>query len=213
MKKLCLSFGTLVIFLGIPAAWLWYSFAGPGYYAEFNDIKASFEKMQDVEVVEMGGNEDLTYEDIWAHISVRGKGKLHLYSLTRKSFRDVNHVILGTIGSHDVVVEGEGYVGAYKMDTGEPARSQFYGSSIDIGREGAFAGFFPFEIRNVHDVIARYDDITAILSRWPAEPDKKHFKDEKGTDYYYYVKEIQPKDGQVLPEARPAAGSPGKPSS
>lgn len=45
MKKLSLSIGVLVIFVGIPAMWLWYMFAGPGYYAEFNDIKATLEGM------------------------------------------------------------------------------------------------------------------------------------------------------------------------
>lgn len=213
LKKLCLSLGALAIFLGIPAVWLWYTFAGPGYYAEFNDIKASFETMPDVDIVEIGGNRDLTYEDIWAHISVRGKGHIHLYSLTRKSFRDGDHVILGAIGPYDINVEGEGYVGAYKMDTGEPVRSQFYGGAIDVGREGAFANFFPFEISNVQDVIARYDDITAIISQWPAEADKKHFKDEEGTDYYYFVKEIKPEDRRVFPGPASVGTASEKPSS
>ena len=38
MKKLRLSIAALVLFLGIPAAWDWYSVDGPGYYAEFNSI-------------------------------------------------------------------------------------------------------------------------------------------------------------------------------
>lgn len=186
VKKVSLFLGSLAMFLGLPALWLWYTFAGPGYYAEFNDIKASFETMPDMDIVEIGGNQDPTYEDIWAKILVKGKGQIDLYSLTRTSFRDGDHIFLGTIGPYEIIVEGEGYVGAYKMETGEPVRSQFYGGAIDIGREGAFAQFFPFKMNNVHDVIARYDDITEIIARWPAEPDKTHFKDDEGTDYYYY---------------------------
>lgn len=193
-KKLSLSLGVLAIVLGLPAAWVWYTFAGPGYYAEFNDIKTAFETMPNVEIVEIGGNQDLTYEDIWAKIRVRGTGQVDLYALTRKAFRDSPHIVIGAIGPYDIIVEGEGYVGAHRIDTGEPVRSQFYGSAIDIGREGSFARFFPFEVSNVQAVVARYDDIIAIVSQWPTEPSKQHFKDEEGTDCYYYVKEIQPQD-------------------
>jgi hypothetical protein len=89
---------------------------------------------------------------------------------------------------YNIIVEGEGYVGVVKTGTGKPVRSQFYGCAIDIGRKGKFAQFFPFEMRNVQDVIARYDDISTIIAQWPMEPDKNHFKDKEGNDYYFYVK-------------------------
>jgi len=194
VKKLSLSLLTLVTVLGIPAVWLWYTYAGPGSYAEHNDIKAMFEGMPNVKIIRMGGNEDITYEDIWANISIKSKGEMELFALTRKSFESPAHISLGSIGAYNIIVEGEGCVGVVKSATGEPVRSQFYGGAIDIGSEGTFARFFPFQVKNVQDAIARYDDICAVLAEWPVEPAKKHFQDKNGTDYYYYIKRIQPKD-------------------
>jgi hypothetical protein len=188
VKKLSLSFGTMAILLGLPAVWLWYTFAGPGYYAEFNDIKASLTRMPDVELINAWGNEDVTLEDIGAEIRVRGKGVITFFALTRDSFKSTSVICLHSIGPYEFEYEGEGYGGAAKTGTGEPVRSKFCGSSIDVGSGGEFARFFPFQVKTVQDVIARYDDICSILANWPVAPERKHFQNEEGTDYYFSIK-------------------------
>ena len=75
-----------------------------------------------------------------------------------------------------------------KAATGEPVQSDFWGFAINIGSNGEFARFFPFQIGTVQDVIARYDDICSILASWPVVPERDHFTDEEGTDYYFSVK-------------------------
>ncbi len=185
--KLGLAAAGLTISIVAAAAWLWYTFAGPGYYAEFNEIQARLKAMPNVALIEIGGNKDLTYEDIWAKIIVEGKGPIHLYSLSRDSFRHAPHMILGAIGPYSILVEGEGFVGAHKIETGEPVRSQFHAQAVDISKAGAFARFFPFTIDSIQDVITRYDDIVAALAQWPQAPHKEHFTDSDGTDYYYCV--------------------------
>lgn len=40
--------------------------AGPGYYAEFNELKANLAAIPGIKITDMGGNRDLTFEDIWA---------------------------------------------------------------------------------------------------------------------------------------------------
>ena len=193
VKKLSLSVATLVIFLGIPAAWVWYTFAGPGYYAEFNDIKAALNSIPDVALIDAWGNEDLTFEDIGAEIRVKNKGTITFFALTRNSFKSTPVICLQSIGPYQFEYGGTGYVGVVKTATREPVQSEFFGSAIDIGSDGEFAQFFPFQIKLVRDVIGRYDDICAILETWPIAPERRCFRDKKGTDYYYSIKkEIQP---------------------
>ena len=64
--------------------WLWYTFVGPGYWAEYKDIKAELEKISELEIKELGYNKDITLEDIWAVLHVKGKGDLTVYGLTRE---------------------------------------------------------------------------------------------------------------------------------
>lgn len=191
VKRLSLLLFILVIVLCIPAVWLWWIFAGPGYYAEFNYIKNAFQNMPEVEIIRSGGNEDVTFEHIWAHIRIKGKGEMTIFGLTRNSFKNTPHLTLASIGPYNVKIEGNMRIGATEITTGKSVRSQFWGSGINIGSEGAFAKFFPFQVKNVQDAIARYDDICAILAEWPVLPDKKHFQDENGNDYYYCVEKIQ----------------------
>lgn len=191
-KRLSLLLFILLVALCIPAVWVWWTFFGPGYYAEFNDIKNAFQNMPEVEIVRAGGNEDVTFEDIWARIRIKGKGEMMIGGLTRQSFENISpHISIREIGPYKPKIEGKMHIGATEIATGKPVRSQFWGSGIDIGSEGAFARFFPFQIKNMQDAIARYDDICAVLAEWPVSPDKKHFQDENGNDYYYCVEQIK----------------------
>jgi hypothetical protein len=188
MKKLSLSIAALMLFLGIPAAWVWYTFAGPGYYAEFNDVKATLEGMPEVTLIRAWGNEDVTLEDIGAEIEIEDKGRIMFFALTRDSFKSTPVICLHTIGPYEFEYGGTGYVGVVKTATGEPVRSQFWGSAIDIGSGGEFAQFFPFKVKTVQDVIARYDDICQIIAKWPESPARQHFQNEEGTDYWFSMK-------------------------
>ena len=78
----------LILFPGLPLLWAWYTFVGPGYWAEFNDVKNQLESIPGVEIKYLGYNEDITLEDIHARIQVKDKGTMTLYSLTRESFKN-----------------------------------------------------------------------------------------------------------------------------
>ena len=178
---------TLVIVISIPALWLWYNLAGPGYFAEFHDIMARFEEMPNVQIIYIGGTHDITYEEISAIISIEDKGEMELYALTRNSFENPAHISLSSICGYEILVEGEGYLGVTNA-SGEPVRSKFYGGSIDIGSEGVFADVFPFQIKNVQDAIAKYDDICTVITEWAVDPAENHIQDKNGTNYYYSAK-------------------------
>ncbi len=178
----------LGLFLILPAAcsyWTWYSIAGPGRYAELEFVSSALEEIPGVEVIETGGHEDLSFENIWAKVQVSGRGTVTFRNLDYDSFQEGDSLVLDSIGSFEMIVEGEGEVGVYRQDTGAAVRSRFAAGSIDIAPGKAFARFFPFECRKVLDVIVQYDEICEVLGSWPLQPAYSHFRDEQGTDYYY----------------------------
>ena len=160
-----------------------------GYYTEHNDIKSQLLKTPNIDIIQMGGNKDLTYEDIWAEINVKGKGRITVFALSRESFKKTPKIVLGKIGDYDIRWEGEGDIEVTNSETGnrESIRSKLTGNAINIGKNGDFSQFFNFEIKNIEDVITKYDQILSVVASWPTEAKKKYFRGQNGTDYKFYV--------------------------
>jgi hypothetical protein len=189
-KKLLLKLLTVAVCLSLllGAFTGWYFFVGPGYYAEVNAVRTELQKIPQIKYVVIDYVDDITPEQITAQISVEANGDLTISNLKRKSFRYTESIRLRTIGPYSINVQGRGYRGAYETATGNPVQSEFYEGDIDIGTGGEFAHLFPFKLLKVQDVINHYEDILGIIAAWPVEPDKAHFKDDTGTDFYYSIK-------------------------
>ena len=179
--------------LAILALLFWYYFLGPGYYAELRDIQAEFSRMTDVKLLEAYGDEDVTLSDISASIQIKGKGKMKFSQISRQSFKKTPHSYLSRIGPYEFKMQGEGYVAVRDGETGKPEQilSGLYGGPIDIGREGEFASFFPFEMANIRSVIEHYDDICAVIAHWPVAPEYKRLQINE-EEYWDYCVKILP---------------------
>ena len=153
---------------------------GCGYYTEYYDIKSQLLKIPNIDIVQMGGNKDTTYEDIWTEINVKEKGKITFHELSRGSFKETPKIVLGKIGDYDIRWEGEVDIEVTNLETGnrEFIRSKLTGNAINIGKNGEFAQFFNFEIKNIEDVIKEYDQILSVVSSWPTEA-KKNISEAK----------------------------------
>jgi hypothetical protein len=74
--------------------YLWYQFAGPGYYSELNAVRVEIERIPQAKITELDGNHDLSLEHIWARIRIEGKGDMKFVGLDRDSFRYTKHLCL-----------------------------------------------------------------------------------------------------------------------
>jgi hypothetical protein len=105
-----------------------------------------------------GFDEDVTYSLIEAEVALDGSpGRtISFRAPTAYELRRGSHlrVAFGPISL--CAVAPEGYCLNYK----------------DLGRDGVFANFLPFEVNSVEDLALRYDEIVAVLSR--AQPRGVH---------------------------------------
>ncbi len=175
----------------LAAGWIWYVFAGPGYYAEFNHLKARLGEIPGVEVIRMGGNRDLTYEDLWAHLRVKGKGDITLIALTAPSLSESAELHLSKIGPYSFRNERWGYGAVIDRD-GKQVWHQSIGFTLNVGSGGEFRpggrleGRLPGKIRNVQEVIQRYDDIIAAVASLQGE--KLFFRNDDGSTIEYTIR-------------------------
>ena len=185
--------------VGVAAACLWYYLVGPGRYAEFEDIQARLRQMPGVELLDASGNEDVTFEIEGFTIAVEDRGEIAFGALGRDSFEYAEHLSIQAIGGYEVIVVTEGYIGVYRAQTKEPMRSTGWGYGIDVGPMGPFSTFFPFPLSNVQSVLDKYDEICTELAGWPIQPEYGTFQDEKGTHYYYSVKDPLSEEDWIHP--------------
>jgi hypothetical protein len=124
--------------------------------------------------------------DMSARFEVDGKGSMTLWNLDTDSFSNSNHLWLAGIGQF--AVRSRGF---------DPNGQEYSGWAIDLGPEGPLAinGLSP--ITSVQDAVNHYDQIMALVVKWPVIekewPDKTeeiHLKDAKGKDFYFALKRI-----------------------
>ena len=181
----------LFLFPGLPALWVWYAFFGPGYWAEFKDVKQQLESIPGIEIKHLGYNEDITLEDISAEIYVRDKGIIRLYSLTRDSFKEPKAIGFGAIGNFDIRFVGKHFIDVTnEQGKRESIKHNVSGFAINLIGDGAFAKMFPFEIKNIQGLVNKYDEVEDVISQWPNADNKKYLEDENGNEYNYYTIKI-----------------------
>ena len=190
-KKFFIGIVVAALILSLPVIWVWFTFAGPGYYGEFNDIKKSLEDMEGVSLIDAWGHKDVTFEHIGAEIEVAEKGRVRFSELSSSSFTSNPRICLEKIGPYHFIYRGNGYMGVNNIETNEPMISEFMGSSIDVGKDGWFAGFFSFQIQSVQDVIQRYDEICEVISQWAIFPKEQNFISPDGVEIWISVKKVK----------------------
>lgn len=179
-----LAIGTLLL-LGASAGYVWYTFMGPGRYSEAEWFKEQLAEVPGVTHVEVYGHDDVGYEINGFALEVEGHGTLHLGGLEHPSSDPLEKIHIYSIGDREVTYVMEGFIGTYNGRTGAPTRSTGFGNGFTVGTKGAHAHLFPFPLHSVADVVERYDDICAVISAWPVQPDYAKLVDGDGVRWFY----------------------------
>lgn len=136
--------------------------------AEYTAVVRKLGELPDVRVIETGYNEDFTKECFWADIDVKGKGAIGLLNLDIGCFYRGSYIAIARMGRwkfESAVFTGDKEGPRYGM-----RNAIMWGGAIDVGTRGNGAGLFPFPIRNIQDVLSRYDDILSEAQQWPPYP-------------------------------------------
>lgn len=146
----------LFIIVGIIGIFFFFKIQKSHYYDEYNSIKKSILSNKNVRIIELGGNKDLSYEEIYAKIEIFPKGIFTIAGLSS----DVNN-----FPKEVSIIEVDSSKLCYYSIKGEVDFLAF-----DIGTEGILGEAFNFKVKNVNDVINNYDKLKTIVDSIPIFP-------------------------------------------
>ncbi|MEP5338569.1 MAG: hypothetical protein ABJL44_03670 [Algibacter sp.] len=140
------------------------------YVKELNQIKKELNQLENIEVVNIWGHEDMTMTQISVRLKIENKGEIVLYGLSKDSFNYPKKVIMTEIG---------GYTFTSFFCNGRMS----IGQSIDIGQHGELGELINMEFKTVKDVVDNYDLILESVKTLKMSPEINHFDTKKSESY------------------------------
>ena len=139
------------------------------YVREMNQIKSELNKLENVEVVNIWGHQDITLEEISARLRIKEKGEIVLGGLSSDVFNYPYSVSISEIGGYSFIW--------FDCNGG-------IGSGINIGTQwGLGYSFIEKEFHTVKDVLDSYDLILETIENLKMSPEINHFETETSESY------------------------------
>jgi hypothetical protein len=133
------------------------------YVWELNQIKKELNNLENVEVVNIWGHQDITLEEISARVRIKGKGEIVLGNLDSESFDYPNSIPITEIGNYSFTI--------FTYNGG-------IGPSINIGIKGNLGHLLEKEFTTIKDVIDNYDLIYEMVKELKMSPEINHLETE-----------------------------------
>ena len=175
LKRISLIFFIVIVFFST-------IYFGYGFYynLELRQIKNELNEIENVEVKNIWGQEDLTLEEVSARIYIKNKGEIVLNNLSKDVYDYPNRIVISEIGglsfTHFSCVNSIGI-----------------SSSIDVGKNSNLGKLIGKEFKTVRDVIENYDLILKTLKNLKQKPELNYFE-SKNKEEYLIIQKVKSKD-------------------
>lgn len=155
---------------------------GYGFYynRELRHIENELNKIENVEVKNIWGHEDLTLEEISARIFIKNKGEIVLSNLSKDVYDYPNRVEISEIGG-------------LSFTKFRCKNSIAVGSNIDIGKNSNLGKLIGKEFKTVKDIVENYDYILRTLKNLNQSPKLNYFENKKEEEYLI-IQNLKSKD-------------------
>ena len=152
------------------------------YEREMNRIKDKLNKLDNVEVVNIWGHEDLTLEHVTARIRIKDKGEIVLENLNSGDCRYPQSVDITEIGGYSFT--------SMWHDGG-------MGWGIDVGTESHLGRLIGKKFKTPKDVLDNYDVILTFIENLKISPEINHFE-TKDDEWYLLIENKKSTDQDKL---------------
>jgi hypothetical protein len=115
-------------------------------------------------------------EMVTFQIDGRPNSRVSIYSPDFDMFTSANHICLGVISNMRVNTS--------HLD----ASGEHHGSGgVDIGPESDLKDVLPFTVKNINELIDRYDELEVYFKTWPEWPETRSHKVSSSFTLEYYI--------------------------
>lgn len=157
------------------------------YNRDYDAVKAELEKIKGVKILDIGGKpDDYRLKCIYAKIMTPKGGVLKFVYLEKASFYYADTIAIESIGKWKVLSQGcPGYPVMFEIQTGKGHSTIEERDFFTLGDKSSFREKAQFSIHNVQDVITHYDEILAMVEKFPLRPEFAHMTDAQHNEFYY----------------------------
>lgn len=168
-KILLISTILVILLIGSFAGWFWWNVQRDKKIEQViqKEFYADVKNNPEITV-----NRFMLWEaDSIVDIDIKDKGNVNM------RYGDDNVPIISSIGDYSTSY------GCYFVDENNKKTESVYSMDLDLSKDSKFRKWFPFEVNTLNDLVARYDDIIAVLKTFPQNPEQVKFNDKSGERY------------------------------
>lgn len=157
------------------------------YYSARRQTESALAEVKGISDIKLHSHVDITEEINSISFSVKGQPAsiVVLGGLTR--YADDGRFFVTQVGKWTFWCSGRRSLGAYRADTGEPVESEYFGFSLELGRNSPYKKLFPFELNTLQDVVDHYAELVELFESWPREAEPGTVLLEDGTTQKFFV--------------------------
>lgn len=138
------------------------------YKIEINQIKKDLNKIENVEVLEIWGHDDITLEEVSTRLKIKNKGEIVLYGLSKDAFNYPQNIPITEIGGYSFTI--------FSCNGG-------IGSNINVGSKSVIFPLINKKFKTVKEVVENYDLILEKIESLQKSPEINYFETENSELY------------------------------
>lgn len=179
LKKLFAFFLFSICFIAIIIG-IYYFF----YYKELREIKSQLKEIENVEVLNVWGSDDVNLEEISARLKIKNKFEIVLVGLSK----DVNQYPKSIRISE---------INGYSFTTYNCHKTIGIGYSIDIGSESNIGKLIGIKMNNPKDVVENIEKIIVVIEKLKKYPELNYFEN-KYSENYLSIRKLKKEDKDAM---------------
>ena len=179
----------MIVVAGVCVLCSLYVAARHAYYSERRDNMAALTSLKGVSIESIHSHIDVVEEVGSTSISVKAHPGSSIVTGNLQNYLATGRFNVRRIGKWCFSVNGNRHCGAYKIATGEPVESDYFGSSIQLGPGGPYEEIIPVPTASLQDVVDHYQELVEFFESWPRKNAPGEVTLEDGSIQYYYVRE------------------------
>lgn len=154
------------------------------YYKELREIKSQLKEIENVEVLNVWGSDDVNLEEISARLKIKNKFEIVLVGLSK----DVNQYPKSIRISE---------INGYSFTAYNCHKTIGIGYSIDIGSESNIGKLIGIKMNNPKDVVENIGKIIEVIEKLKKYPELNYFEN-KYSETYLSIKKMKKEDNDPI---------------